>query len=202
MSVDALTLSDWRRRVSELYAEVRRCPEPAQAHQLWRAGRDALFRTHPQSPLAPGHPIRESGLPYWPYDPAYRFVLEVEPAPEPVDRVVPTAGDGEIVQRLLGRITLPEPVGGTLDLWWLHQYAGGLFLPVKDATARTSSYGAGRYLLDTAKGADLGGDDRSIVVDLNFLYHPSCRYDPRWECPLAGPGNTLAAALQVGERLK
>ena len=91
-------------------------------------------------------------------------------------------------------------MGGSLDVWWLHQYGGGIFVPVKDATARFTSYGAGRYLLDTVKGADLGGYP-DVVVDFNFLYHPSCRYDPRWDCPLAGPGNTLTAALEVGERL-
>jgi uncharacterized protein (DUF1684 family) len=200
----ALELADWRRRVAMLYASVRSCPDPAEGHALWRAGRDALFRDHPQSPLAADHPMRDTGVPYWPYDPSYRFelpLLPLPPADEEIVRVVPTSADGDVRQRLVGRVALPSPVGGTLDVWWLHQYAGGLFVPVKDATARSTSYGAGRYLLDTIKGADLGGSDGSVVVDLNFLYHPSCRYDPRWDCPLAGPGNTLSAALEVGERL-
>ena len=37
-------------------------------------------------------------------------------------------------------------------------YAGGLFVPFRDATSGSETYGAGRYLLDTVKGADLGGD--------------------------------------------
>jgi hypothetical protein len=51
------------------------------------------------------------------------------------------------------------------------------------------------------KGADLGGDLLAgrLVVDLNFAYNPSCAYDPRWACPLAGPGNTLTVPLPVGE---
>ena len=69
------------------------------------------------------------------------------------------------------------------------------------ATAGTDSYGGGRYLLDTAKGADLGAAGDSIVLDLNFLYHPSCRYSPAWTCPLAPAGNTLPAAVHAGERM-
>ena len=98
------------------------------------------------------------------------------------------------------------PVGGAVTLWWLEQYAGGLFLPLRDGTAgaadpAAASYGGGRYLLDTAKGADLGARDGRLVVDLNFLYHPSCRYDDAWLCPLAPPENTVAARVEVGERM-
>ena len=56
-------------------------------------------------------------------------------------------------------MTLPLPGGpGTLDLFWMRGYTGGLFLPFRDATSGTETYGAGRYVLDTGKGADLGGD--------------------------------------------
>ena len=63
------------------------------------------------------------------------------------------------------------------------------------------TYGGGRYLLDTVKGADLGGAGGRLVVDLNFAYHPSCTYDPRWSCPLAPEGNRLAAPVAAGEQL-
>ena len=109
--------------------------------------------------------------------------------------------DGVTSLRLAGRVELPAPLGATVDVWWLEQYAGGLFLPLRDGTAGTASYGGGRYLLDTAKGADLGGTGGSLVVDLNFLYHPSCRYDSSWQCPLAPGGNTITAPVRAGERL-
>ena len=83
----------------------------------------------------------------------------------------------------------------------LDQDAGGLFLPVRDGTAGESSYGGGRYLLDTAKGADLGSDQSTLTVDLNFPYHPSCRYSDAWQCPPASDGNRIAAAVRAGERL-
>jgi uncharacterized protein (DUF1684 family) len=195
-----LDLLDWRRRVAALYAAVRAEALPAAAHETWRRGRDDLLRHHPQSPLKPGDPLRETGVPVWPYDSQLRWEVQVEPA-EDLLREMDSANDGRIAMRRIGLVRLPEPVGGTLDVWWFQQYGGGLFLPLKDATAGTTSYGAGRYLLDTAKGADLGSGDGRLVVDLNFAYHPSCRYNPAWVCPLAPPGNTITAPVLAGERL-
>ena len=198
-----LELVDWRRRVAALYAAVRAEPGPVQAHALWRQGRDELMREHPQSPLLPDDELRRGGVPYWPYDPELRFVLPLEPhtAPEPATLTLQTGGTETTVLRRLGRLALPAPLEETLDVWWMEQYAGGLFVPLRDGTAGDTSYGGGRYLLDTAKGADLGSHDGRLVIDLNFLYHPSCRYNADWQCPLAPPGNTIGYAVRAGERL-
>ena len=201
MELSALTLVDWRRQVSDLYAAVSADADPESGHARWRAGRDRLFREHPQSPLAADDPLRTTGLPYWPYDPALRLEAELGVTGPPEERVVMAGDDGEVTMRRLGRVWLPQPVSAPVDVWWLHQYGGGLFLPVRDATSGTGSYGGGRSLLDTAKGAWLRSDGEHLVLDLNFLYHPSCRYNPRWVCPLAAPGNTVAAPIEAGERL-
>ncbi len=121
--------------------------------------------------------------------------------PEPSQLALPTDGDGTTQMRLIGQVELPSPLSASLDVWWLRQYAGGLFLPLRDGTAGNTSYGGGRYALDTAKGADLGGRPHALLVDLNFLYHPSCRYSSDWECPLAPPGNVIGARVQAGEQL-
>jgi uncharacterized protein len=194
-------LTDWRRRVAELYAAVRATDDPSAGHEVWRIGRDALLRDHPQSPVQPDDPLRSTGVPVWPYDPALRWELAIGPADDLV-RDLDSANDGQIRMRRIGQVELPAPIGATLDVWWFEQYGGGLFLPLRDGTAGTTTYGAGRYLLDTAKGADLGGTlDGGIVVDLNFAYHPSCRYDDRWQCPLAPPGNMTSIKIEAGERL-
>jgi uncharacterized protein (DUF1684 family) len=196
-----LSLADYRRGVLENYRAVRAETDPERAHAGWRERRDRLFRDHPQSPLGADDPLRETGLPYWPYDPALRFEIALSETPDPVTRTFSTA-PGEITQmRRLGWVTLPAPVDGRLAVWWLEQYSGGIFLPFRDATAGDSSYGAGRYLLDTTKGADLGGGAGRLVLDFNFSYHPSCRYDEAWQCPLAPPENVLAAEVRAGERL-
>lgn len=196
-----LALVDWRRRVAALYAAVRAEPSPAAGHSLWRAGRDELMREHPESPLLPEDELRRGGIPYWPYDPDLRFELALEPALEPAGLALQTGGTETTMLRRIGAVALPGPLRGTLDVWWMEQYAGGVFLPVRDGTAGATSYGGGRYLLDTAKGADLGGGGTTLVVDFNFLYHPSCRYNPAWQCPLAPPGNTIPHSIEVGERL-
>jgi hypothetical protein len=90
----------------------------------------------------------------------------------------------------------------SLELYWLDGYGGGLFVPFRDATSGTSTYGAGRYLLDTVKGADLGTENGRLVLDFNFSYNPSCSYDPRWVCPLAPPPNRLSVPVRAGERMR
>ncbi len=204
-----LELADWRRRVAGLYAAVRddAQDDPAAGHARWRAGRDALFREHPQSPLPPGSRLRETGLPCWPYDPELRLEVPLTPVPEGARTLeLPSGETGSTLLRAVGLVELPDPVGASITVWWLEQYAGGMFLPLRDGTAGGSeptaaSYGGGRYLLDTAKGADLGAVGGRLVVDLNFLYHPSCRYDDAWLCPLAPPENSVTARVEAGERM-
>jgi len=194
----SLSLLGWRRETLGAYSAARHGSTPEIGWQQWRRDRDALLRDHPDSPLSPAARERFEGMPYAPYDPACRFVVPVIAA-EPQHLDVPTATDGIVPFDRIGRVDLPG-LGG-LDLWWLGSYGGGLFLPVKDATAGHTTYGGGRYLLDTVKGADLGGTEDALVIDLNFAYHPSCAYDPDWACPLAPPGNVLAGHVHAGEQL-
>jgi uncharacterized protein (DUF1684 family) len=204
-SIGSLQLADWRRRVFGLYAGVRQLSvhDPASGHELWKSGRDELFAGHPQSPLLPDDRAGFTGLRVSRYDPDWRYELEVHRTEEPVRIVVDSATDGKIPFSLVGIVRIPYL--GTLDVWRLTAYGGGLFVPVKDGLAGVpgGTYGGGRYLLDTVKGADLGpgaGDD-TLVVDFNFAYNPSCAYDPSWSCPLAQPGNTLLEDIPVGERM-
>jgi uncharacterized protein len=191
-----LDLLDWKRRVFELYAAVRASPDPERAWRLWRDTRDELFSTHPQSPLPPERRASFAGVPYFDYDPALRLLAEVEPV-ERERREIATSTEQPYSFTRFGRVRVwDEP----LDLYWLDGYGGGVYLCFADATGGTDTYGAGRYLLDTVKGADLGSADGRLVLDFNFAYNPSCAYDPRWVCPLAPPGNRLAAAVRGGER--
>jgi uncharacterized protein len=187
-----LEVASWRREVHALYAAVRAEPEAAMAHALWASERSRLFEEHPASPRLGAQRLRHAD-----YDPTYRFVVPVVDAAEK-QWTYATATDGDVPFVRIGRFVLGEL--GSLDVWWLDSYGGGIFVPVRDATAGRTTYGAGRYVLDTVKGADLGRDsDHYWVLDLNFAYNPSCAYDPRWSCPLAPAGNRLAAEVPVGE---
>jgi uncharacterized protein (DUF1684 family) len=198
--MDELTLLDWKRRVSELYTEVRAEPDPERAWQRWRDVRDDLFRSHPQSPLPGESRASFEALPYFDYDPALRVFADVEAA-EPERREIATSGEHPYSFMRFGRAQFElAGAGQTLDLFWLEGYGGGLFLSFADATSGSETYGACRYLLDTVKGSDLGEQDGRLVLDFNFAYNPSCSYDPRWVCPLAPPGNRLAVPVRGGER--
>ena len=197
---DIVTLLDWKRRVFELYREVRSSPDPEWAWRRWREARHELFATHPQSPIPSETRSGFDGLDYHDYDPAFRMLADVVDA-ERNDYDIPTSGDEPMrfTRRGIATFHLHErPM--QLELYWLNAYGGGLFVPFRDGTSGSTTYGAGRYLLDTVKGADLGMLDDKLVLDFNFAYNPSCAYDPRWVCPLATPANRLELAIEAGER--
>jgi uncharacterized protein (DUF1684 family) len=200
MAAAELELLDFKRRVHALYARVRAEPDPARAFDLWVAERDDLFAHHPQSALPPERRAGFAGLSYFPHDPRGRVRADVVPA-ERRRYDVPSSGGAAMAFERVGvaRFAL-DGAPCELELYWLAGYGGGLFVPFADATAGDETYGAGRYLLDTVKGADLGMDGGRLVLDFNLAYNPSCSYDPRWACPLAPPPNRLAIPVRMGER--
>ena len=199
---DTLDLADYRRRVTDLYAPVRRSTDHADAWRRWRADRDRLFATHPQSPVPAELRSGFGGSAFYDYDPRWRLHAEVEPVAE--DQVlIDHSGDGSTRFVRFGTAhALGDGRPVALDLYWLDSYGGGLFLPFGDATNGDATYGGGRYLLDTAKGADLGAHEGSLILDFNYSYHPSCVWDDRWSCPLTPPANRLDLAVEAGERLR
>lgn len=208
-AIDRAWLADWRRQVSALYAEVRALAltDPAVAHRHWREVRERLFREHPQSPV-PRRARAGFVAAHFDYDPRLRFTVAIEPAPpaapELPDLQLPNSGEESLAFGRLGRVEIPFPDGPrALAVFWMAGYAGGLFIPFRDATNGRETYGAGRYLVDGAKSADLGGDPEAatLILDFNFAYQPSCAFDPRWACPLAPPENRLDLAIRAGERL-
>jgi uncharacterized protein (DUF1684 family) len=198
--VALLDLVDWRRRVGDLYRIG-----GADAVENFREGRDRLFKSHPQSPIEPEERVSFSGLHYFPHDPAFRVQARIQ-AGDGSELLIDTGGEdgavryrraGELVFRLAG-----EPC--KLTVLSLVQYAGGLFVPFKDTTAVRQTYGAGRYLFDTAKDTDglvleITPGSPDVVIDFNYAYNASCAYSPRWACPLAPPENFLRVPVTAGE---
>lgn len=158
-----------------------------------------MFASHPQSPIPEPERGGFGGLSLYGYDPGARALAAIEPAPPKRYEI---AGSGEPLAFTRLGFAYFELGGAaqSLELYWLDAYGGGLFVPFADATSGTDTYGAGRYMLDTVKGADLGSEGESLVLDFNFAYNPSCAYDPSWACPLATPRNRLAVPVEAGER--
>ena len=202
LPADLLALADWRRRVAGLYGDVRSAADPGQAWETWRAGRDELFARHPQSPLPEGEREGFRGLGLFDYDPSARALATLEPI-EPATLEIGTSRDSTYRFTRFARAEFElDGESLALELYWLEAYGGGIYLPFADGTSASETYGGGRYLLDTAKGADLGSEDGELVLDFNFAYNPSCAYDPRWNCPLAPPANRLPVEIRAGERVE
>ena len=202
-SPNFLDLLDWRRRVSELYVDLRRRQPSADTLAWFRLEKDVLYRDHSQSPLSPAHRATFNGLRYWDFDPAARIEAQFKALDEiEMDLAV---GVGETIALLqIGQVEFVlEGEQLKLDVFWVNEYSGGLFVPFRDATCSHETYGGGRYLLDTAKSVDLGADTRAgtITLDFNYAYHPACAFDDRWACPLAPPQNVLRVGVRAGEQL-
>jgi uncharacterized protein (DUF1684 family) len=191
-------LADYRQRVAEMYlAEPR---DGAAGLTAFRAARDALFLTHPCSALDAEQ--RQAGVPpaYFDRNPDLVVRTALGPADDGEPVAMDTGGeDGILHYRRLARLDTPV---GQLTLFWLLGYGGGLFLPFRDATGTSTTYGGGRYLTDTIKGTFgrglvVDGDD--AVLDFNYAYNPSCAYNPAYLCPLAPRENWLTAPVEAGE---
>ena len=199
---DDLDLVDWRRRVGELYRL-----KGDDGIEKFRRKRDDLFKTHPQSPIEADERSLFTRLEYFAPDPAFRVPARMEPG-DGEEIVIDTGGeDGAIKYRRVGKLEF-QLAGEecSLTVLSLVQYAGGLFVPFKDATSGHETYGGGRYLFDTAKDTDglvleLTPGSRDVVIDFNYAYNPSCVYSARWACPLAPPENMLKVAVHAGERM-
>lgn len=192
-----LDLLDYRRKVQEIYRRVRQ-GQGEEAWQEWRRARDVLFAEHPQSPIEDRSSFR--GFDYFDYDPEWR----TQAGFTPVDYEPTLITSDEGTARFVKNGILQFEVKGnhaSLEVLWLDAYGGGVFLPFRDATSGVFTYGGGRYLLDTVKGADLGHAGEQVVLDFNYSYHPSCVHSSRWACPLAPPSNHLGFAVEAGERL-
>ncbi|SRR5579875_404455 len=227
-----LDLYDYRLRMANLYAgRARRLVAGADERETlerFRAAKDALFASHPQSPLDPAARTGFTGLRYFPYDPALRIIAEMTPDTSDTDETLPSSGAHSMRFRRAARVSFAlAGVAISLPVYWIDVYGGGLFLPFRDATCPTESYGAGRYLFDTVKGSDflladetgrlvaldkhdgdkepmsvgaMGFSGGRIILDFNYAYNPSCAYDPRWACPLAPRENILSMPIRAGER--
>jgi len=198
---DPVALAGWRRAVAELYADVRASGDDAEAAATtFRARRDRLFREHDESPIPRDRRAQWQSA-WFPYDPAWRVIGAVSRLPKPSTFEIALSADGVVRCSRVGIVEfMQHGVAATLFLYWFEGYGGGLWLPFADVGNSATTYGGGRYLYDTIKGADLGATATRFVLDFNFAYNPSCAYDERWSCPLPPTENRLAFEVTAGER--
>ncbi len=185
------------------HAHVTPDPGYKEAIERKRGEDDEELRTAPDSPLLPEARAAFLGLPYFPIDEGWRFAgLMLEPydgdAPVRFGMAATRGEDRPAVRAGVFRFA----AGGAEHQLVAYRFFGDgdeldehLFVPFRDATTGTETYGVGRYL-DAA-----AADDGTWTLDFNLAYHPSCAYNPRYSCPITPNENRLAIRVEVGERL-
>lgn len=167
---------------------------------LFRQQVDDFMQHHAQSPLDWAQKRRFQGLSYYAPDDSYVFTVAVQrfAEDEPLIQMETSTGDvrpfrrwGEFsftVQEQTGSLTIYSDADGE-----------DFFLPFKDATNGSETYGAGRYLDNHRPGLTwLHGD--TFEIDFNFAYNPYCAYSPRYSCPLPPRENWLKLPIRAGEK--
>lgn len=162
---------------------------------LHRGDRYALRIKDSQAPAR----LNFHGLHWYDPDPYYRveakwipFVpMKKIPVPSIIGVTDEMPAPGVADFTLDGKTLQLEPVLEEPD-------AKQLFFILRDATSRTTSYGAARFLYTDLPDHGLDQTGR-LVLDFNRLQNPPCAYSAYATCPLPPGQNRLAIALPVGE---
>ena len=172
--------------------------------KVFRAGRDAELRDTKETPLKEEDFAAFKGLNYFPVDNKFRVKAKFTRTPSEKYFEMPTSSGK--TRKFVKFGALKFKLGGktfTLSVYQIDQailakfpeYADLLFVPFKDLTSRTATYGGGRYIdIKAPKG-------KKVTLDFNLAYNPNCAYgSDRYNCPIPPRENTLDAAIKAGEK--
>jgi uncharacterized protein (DUF1684 family) len=163
--------------------------------EQFRAQKDTLFKTHPQSPLTAEQQAFFAGLCYFPENPQLRLVLPLEPFAEHDVVVMQTSTGDERQFTRYGRLHFTVDAQDVALTLYADLDSGAFFLPFIDALRGRETYGAGRYLDPEPL------QDGLFLVDFNVAYNPYCAYNDEWSCPITLRENHLAVPIRAGEKL-
>ena len=163
--------------------------------ERFRQHKDDFFRSHPESPLLPEQRERFIGLRYYPEDPELRFTVTLDDEGVSHDPVVLATTTGVPEEfRPAGRAHLTINGQPVTLMVYRQPGRGRYFLPFRDATAGTETYGVGRYV----DPQEL--PDGRVVIDFNYAYNPYCAYNDQWTCPIPPAENILSVPIRAGEK--
>src|SRR6266508_5892380 len=101
--------------------------------ELFRAQKDAFFKTHPQSPLTAEQQATFAGLRYFPENPELRLVLPLEEFANKDSVIMQTSTGDEQVYTRYGRLRfIVDGQDVTLTVY-ADEDSGAFFLPFVDA---------------------------------------------------------------------
>jgi uncharacterized protein len=85
----------------------------------------------------------------------------------------------------------------SLALMKIPQYKNYLFVPFKDQTNGTETYGGGRYL--DLQITDI--QEGTLILDFNKAYNPYCAFSNGYSCPIPPQDNHLKIGIKAGEKI-
>jgi len=172
--------------------------------RVFRDGRDKEFRDREESPLKDEDFDKFTGLNYYPVDKKFRVTAAFTRTPSEKLFQMPTSSGR--TKKFVKFGVLKFKISGkalALSVYQIDreiaakfpEYADLLFIPFKDLTNRTDTYGGGRYIdIRTPAG-------KSVILDFNLAYNPNCAYGgEKWNCPIPPSENSLNLAVKAGEK--
>jgi hypothetical protein len=161
-----------------------------------RQQKDEAFARDPGSPAAHSSCGPFSGLKYFEPDPGLRFEAKLQRTERPESVIMTTSKGTRQLFNRVGHFDLQ--VAGQNVRLFAYQSAEredpSIFIPFRDATSGTESYGAARYI-------DLEVEHNDVyAVDFNLAYNPYCAYSDDYVCPLPPRENWLKVAIRAGEK--
>ncbi len=158
-----------------------------------RRDKDSALQDDEESPIKDKATFK--GLKYYPFNKDYvvDFVLEKAEKAKTVELKMTDGTTEKLI--LFGKIK-GEIGGFTVSLVLYQHEDGNFFLPFKDKTAPTETYGGGRFLdlpLTNVK-------NNRLRVDFNLAYNPYCAYNEEFACPIPPAENTLPIRIEAGEK--
>jgi len=165
----------------------------------WRQERDEFFKTHPRSPLAPEEKKKCQCLHYYPFDPKYIFVGEIERDvfyhndPKHATTFLTNKGTNKRYVRY-GRSHFQVDGKELVIEVYKSLLSDALFIPFKDKTNGNETYEGGRYI----DAEILPG--YKMILDFNTAYFPICAYNEKLVCILPPRENMFDVEIRAGEK--
>lgn len=174
--------------------------DQASAVERWHEMRDKSFRNRAQTPLTGEDFTNFKGLEY--FDVNEKFVVKArfEKTADEQIFMMPTVTGGKPLKYFKRGILKFELDGKSFSLTAFQSETAAkkniaLFVPFRDLTSGSETYGAGRYL-DIKIPADA-----EVILDFNYAFNPSCAYgDEQYVCPVAPRENFLQIEIKAGEK--
>jgi len=182
-----------------VFAVFGKAQDAGEAVKNFREIRDRSFRNRNETPLTNEDFLKFKGLEYFDADAKFAVKARFEKTTDSQIFMMPTS-IGTTRKYFKYGVLRFEIAGQSLALNVYRSETsaksnGALFVPFRDLTNGTETYGAGRYL--DIKIPD--GDE--AILDFNFAYNPSCAYgNESFSCALPPKENFLQIEIKAGEK--